>query len=285
MKKQIPATESPGAASARTTLSIEGVALGSLFALVGILGIAYGARSWYPELASRHGAGIDAMLDYLLLTTGALFLVGHVVLGVFIWQGARRARVVRRQATPRAELIVSIALGLVVTFIGEGGVLAIGIPVWGEYFGATPPDDAVVVEVTGTQFVWYARYPGPDGEFGRLQAPLINASSNPIGLDSSDPQAADDIVFPGEVYAPVNRTLVVRLRSTDSIHSFFIPNLRVKQDAVPGMTPEILFVPTREGTFDIACAELCGLGHYRMQGFLNVVSDAEFERWLREQES
>lgn len=154
---------------------------------------------------------------------------------------------------------MSVALGVLMAVVAEGGVLAIGIPVWGEYFMAAPPDDAVVVEVTGTQFVWHARYPGPDGEFGRLRPELIDQTRNPLGLDGSDPRAADDIVFPGEVYAPVNRPIVIRLRSTDVIHSFFVPSLRVKQDAVPGMMPEILVVPTKEGSFDIACAELCGL--------------------------
>ena len=263
---------------------VEAAALAALFTLVGVVGVVYGARPWYPELASRHGAGIDAMMNYLLLTTGALFLAGHVVLGVFIWQGCRR-RAATRRAAPETERRVSVALGVLMAVVAEGGVLAIGIPVWGEYFMAAPPDDALVVEVTGTQFVWHARYPGPDGEFGPLRPELIDQTRNPLGLDASDPRAADDIVFPGEVYAPVDRPLVIRLRSTDVIHSFFVPSLRVKQDAVPGMTPEILVVPTKEGSFDIACAELCGLGHYRMQGFFNVVSEAGFERWLREQGS
>ena len=114
---------------------------------------------------------------------------------------------------------------------------------------------------------------------------LIDSAENPLGLDESDPRADDDIVLVGEVFAPVNRPVLLRLRSTDVIHSFFVPNFRVKQDAVPGMTPEVLFVPTREGIFEIACTELCGLGHYRMQGLFHVVSEAEFERWVREQGS
>lgn len=263
----------------------EGIALGALFALVGVLGVAYGARSWFPELASRHGVGIDAMLNYLLVTTGGLFLVGHLVLALFIWQGTRRAHVSRRSATPRAERRLSVALGMLMALIAEGGVLAIGIPVWGEYFMAAPPDDAVVIEVTGTQFMWHARYPGPDGQFGRLRAELIDSASNPIGLDGDDRRSADDVVWTGEIYAPVDRTILIRLRSSDVIHSLFVPSLRVKQDVVPGMTPEVLFVPTREGRYEIACTELCGMGHYRMQGFFHVVSDAEFDRWLREQGS
>ncbi len=263
--------------------SVEGMALGALFALVGLIGVGYGARSWFPELASRHGAGIDAMLNYLLLSTGGLFLVGHLVLALFIWQGSRRQQVSRRSATPRAERRLSVALGLLMAVIAEGGVLAIGIPVWGEYFMATPPDDAVVIEVTGTQFMWHTRYPGPDGQFGRLRPELVDSVSNPIGLDEADRRAADDVVWTGEIFAPVDRTILLRLRSSDVIHSLFVPSLRVKQDVVPGMTPEVLFVPTREGRFEIACTELCGMGHYRMQGFFNVVSDAEFDRWLREQ--
>ena len=102
------------------------------------------------------------MMNYLLVTTGALFLAGHVVLGVLIWQGTRRRRVAHRQATPQAERRVSVALGVLMALVAEGGVLAIGIPLWGEYFMAVPPDDAIVVEGTGTQFVWHARYPGPD---------------------------------------------------------------------------------------------------------------------------
>ncbi|MEO2199276.1 MAG: hypothetical protein ABGY72_24765 [bacterium] len=265
--------------------SAEGMALGALFVLVGLLGVAYGARSWFPELASRHGAGIDAMLNYLLVSTGGLFLVGHLVLGLFIWQGSRRQRVSRRSATPRAERRLSVGLGMLMALIAEGGVLAIGIPVWGEYYMSDTPDDAVVIEVTGTQFMWHARYPGPDGQFGRLRPELIDSASNPIGLDADDRRAADDVVWTGEVYAPVDRTILIRLRSTDVIHSFFVPSLRVKQDVVPGMTPDVQFVATREGRFDIACAELCGLGHYRMQGFFNVVTDTEFDRWLREQGS
>ena len=224
------------------------------------------------------------MLNYLLLTTGLLFVIGHLVLGVFIWQGVRRDAVAHRQATPQTERRVSVGLGVVMALIAEGGVLAIGIPVWGEYFMATRPADAVVIEVTGTQFMWHARYPGRDGEFGRLRADLVDQTTNPIGIDDTDPRSADDIIFPGEVFAPVDRTVVIRLRATDVIHSFFVPSLRVKQDAVPGMTPEVQFVATREGSFEIACAELCGLGHYRMQGLFNVVSETAFADWLAEQE-
>ena len=156
MKAQHAGGASDAGARTRSSGVVEAVALATLFTLVGLGGVVYGARPWLPELASHHGAGIDAMMNYLLLTTGALFLAGHVVLGVFIWQGSRR-RAAARQAAPETERRVSVALGVLMAVVAEGGVLAIGIPVWGEYFMAAPPDDAVVVEVTGTQFVWHAR--------------------------------------------------------------------------------------------------------------------------------
>lgn len=261
----------------------EGSIVAALFAATGIGGVIYGARTWMPELASKHGAGIDAMLAYLLVTVGMLLLIGYVALSVLTWRAARQQRVTHRLATRKTEWLLSAAFGLVVALVGEVGVLAIGIPVWNEYFGASPPADAVFIEVTGAQFMWNVRYPGDDGMFGRTNPRLIDDVSNPIGIDRTDPAAADDVVLQNEISVPVNRPVRVRLRSKDMIHSFFLPHLRVKQDAVPGMTPEIVFIPTREGTFEIACAELCGLGHYRMQGFLHVLSESDFRRWLQQQ--
>jgi cytochrome c oxidase subunit 2 len=167
------------------------------------------------------------------------------------------------------------------TLLAEGGVLVLGIPVFGQLYTEKPPEDSVVVEVTGEQFTWNVRYPGPDGEFGRIDPALITAE-NSLGIDGSDPTAADDIHELALMYVPVNHPVRIRLRSKDVLHSFYLPYHRIKQDAVPGMTVELWFVPTREGEFDIACAELCGFGHYQMRGFLHVVSEQEFERWLEE---
>jgi cytochrome c oxidase subunit 2 len=250
-----------------------------------LVGVVYGARTWLPPVASRHGAGIDAIITYLLVSVGVLFLAGHIVLGVLVWRAARQQRVTHRLATRKTEWVLSAALGLLVAGVGEVGVLAIGIPVWNEYFAASPPADAVFVEVTGAQFVWNVRYPGDDGVFGRTDPRLIDDQNNPIGIDRTDAAAADDVTLQNEIAVLVNRPVRLRLRSKDVIHSFFLPHLRVKQDAVPGMTPEIVFVPTRAGTFEIACTELCGLGHYRMQGFFKVLSEDDFRQWLQQQRS
>jgi cytochrome c oxidase subunit 2 len=262
---------------------VEALAVALLFALLGFGGVWYGARISMPDLASRHGAGIDAMLNYLLITVGGLFLTGYVLLGWLVWRGAQRSTIGTRLASRRAELTLSAALGAGMALIAEGGVLAIGIPVWGEYFAAEVPDDAIVIEVTAQQFMWNARYPGADGRFGRLDPRLIDDAASPIGLDRTDADAKDDVVTVNDITVPVDRTVRILLKSRDVIHSFFLPHQRVKQDAVPGMTVEMVFVPTRTGTFEIACAELCGLAHYRMRGFFNVVTAGEYAHWLAAQ--
>lgn len=268
---------------AKQTSLLHASIVGALFAVLGIGGVFYGSRVAMPSLASRHGAGIDAMLNYLLITTGVLFALGYCALAYFIWTGARRGRIGQRLSNRRTELWLSGTIGIAVTLIAEGGVLAIGMPVWSEYFDARPPADAITVEVLAQQFLWNVRYPGPDGQFGRTSSDRIDDVNNPMGLDRSDPVGRDDITTQNSITVPLGRAVRLRLRSRDVIHSFFLPHFRVKQDIVPGMTPEVIFFPTREGSFEMACAELCGLAHYRMRGFFDVVSPEAFERWLVDQ--
>jgi cytochrome c oxidase subunit 2 len=250
-----------------------------LFLAIGLGFLVYGARPWSTELASRHGAGIDAMMNFLLIVTGVMFVAGHVILAALIVDGARRGKVSLRMASEKTERRLALGLGLLMAFAAEGGVLAIGIPVFNEYFGDIP-EDAVVVEVTAQQFAWNVRYPGADATFGRTDPGLISID-NPIGRDANDPATADDQFYINQITVPVGRPIHVVLKSRDVIHSFFLPSHRVKQDAVPGMTIDIWFFPTREGTFEIPCTELCGLGHYRMEGQLNVVSEAEYQQFIQ----
>lgn len=249
--------------------------------LIVIVGVATAAtfRQWYPPVASEHGGGIDSMINYLLAATGVLFIVGHLALGYFVWRFSRQERATFRLASPAAERAWSLIPVILMAVIAEGGVFVLGLPVWGKLYATSAPETALTVEITGEQFGWNIRYPGRDGVFGRTDPKLI-AADNKIGLDPADRAAADDIVLLGELALPVNRPVRLRLRSKDTLHSLFLPHHRIKQDLVPGMTIEIWFVPTQTGAYEIACAELCGLGHYQMRGALSVVEPAEFERWL-----
>jgi cytochrome c oxidase subunit 2 len=263
------------------TRPVTGVALAVALWLLGVGVIVLGARGWLPPLASQHGAGIDRMLTYLLVCTGALVLIGHLVLGYFVLRSASQDRASTEVPSQRVQRVWSIAPAIVMTLVAEGGVLVVGLPVWAQLYGQGPPADAVLVEVTGEQFTWNVRYPGKDGELGRTDPTLIG-TDNGIGLDRDDSAAADDIVDLAVMYLPVNRPVHIRLRSKDVLHSFYLPMHRIKQDAVPGMTIDVWFVPDREGEYEIACAELCGFGHYQMRGTLYVVSDEEFARWTNE---
>jgi cytochrome c oxidase subunit 2 len=260
-----------------------GLALAITVWLLGLGVFVLGARRYLPPVASAHGAGIDVMLVYLLTATGLLIVVGHAILGYFILRFSRAEQVSPNLPGPKAQRFWSVAPALLMTILAEGGVLVLGIPVFGQLYTQEPPENAVVIEVTAEQFTWNVRYPGPDGTFGRT-APALVSTENPLGIDPEDPASSDDIHELALMYVPVDRPVRIRLRAKDVLHSFYLPYHRIKQDAVPGMTIELWFVPTREGEFDIACAELCGFGHYQMRGFLHVVSEAEFEQWLKDRQ-
>jgi cytochrome c oxidase subunit 2 len=167
------------------------------------------------------------------------------------------------------------------------------IPLWAARVDHVPSEsEALIVNVTGEQFARNVRYAGPDGVFGRTDIKKIDVQTNPLGLDREDPASKDDVTTINQLYLPVNRPVVVRLRTKDVIHSFNVPEFRVKQDAIPGLTIPVWFIPTvttaemRAQTgnpqfqYELACAQLCGLGHYRMRAFVTVLSPEEFQKWM-----
>jgi cytochrome c oxidase subunit 2 len=138
----------------------------------------------------------------------------------------------------------------------------------------------IEVEVTGAQFQWYFRYPGPDAVYGATKPTLVSApTGNPLGLDPADPHSADDVVS-SILILPANQPIHITLRSEDVIHGFFVPGMRLKQDAIPGMPGDLRFTPITPGDYDILCSQVCGLGHYRMQARLRIVTETQFETWL-----
>ncbi len=227
---------------------------------------------WLPPLVSDRGA-IDSALWISLVVTGVVFIVTNLLLAWFSWryQDREGAEAAYWHENHKLEWTWTAATAIIMTvFVFKS------LSLWAEV-RSDAPDDAMVVEVTGQQFRWVIRYPGADGEFGPTDVNLIDVDDeNYIGVDRSDPAGADDIIAVNELYLVKDRPIRVRLRSTDVIHSFFLPNFRVKQDTMPGLTIETWFVPTETGNFEIACAEHCGLGHYRMRGFVYVVEADEF---------
>jgi cytochrome c oxidase subunit 2 len=246
-----------------------------------------------PPLASTHGGQIDNMIGWVHIFMFILF-VGWSSFFIYCLLRFRRSRQPIANYTGVRSHFSSYLEGGVALV---EAILLIGfaIPLWAARVDKRPAEDqALVVQVTGEQFAWNIHYAGPDGKFGRTDIKLIDVQSNPLGLDRDDPAAKDDVTTVNQLYLPVNTAIIVKLRSKDVIHSFGVPEFRVKQDAIPGLTIPIWFIPnvttaemrTRsanaEFQYEIACAQLCGLGHAKMRGFVTVQSAEEFQKWLDE---
>ncbi len=162
-------------------------------------------------------------------------------------------------------------------------IFFVGVPIWAHIREELPKqENALEVNVVAEQFAWTIHYPGADGKFGKRDIKLVNAG-NPLGLDPADPDGLDDIVSVNNMVLPVNKPVLVNLSAKDVIHSFFIPEFRIKQDAVPGMKIKLWFEPNKIGLYELGCAQLCGTGHYRMRADVSVKSPEEFEQWMSAQ--
>ncbi|MFQ5703179.1 MAG: cytochrome c oxidase subunit II [Gemmatimonadales bacterium] len=244
--------------------------------------VGFASRSWMPEVASEHGVGVDGVIHYLLISTGTVLVIGTLAMVWFLWRYGRGKPTESPKTSVRTERWWTLVPVLGMALIAEAGVFVKGLPVWEQVYGEAPAD-ALVIEVTAQQFEWIVRYPGDDGEFGRVDPHLVHQTANPAGIDRSDPVAQDDIVVRNQVHIPVGRTIFLRLRSRDVLHSFSVAAFRVKQDIVPGIIGSTKFVATRPGEYEIACAELCGMGHYRMRGTVVVHAADDYQSWIHSQ--
>jgi cytochrome c oxidase subunit II len=246
----------------------------------------FAAKTWWlPAGMSAAAPAIDRQFDRTFIAMGIVFVLAQCALGYFVWRYRDRknsAAVIYSHGNTNMELLWTALTAIL--FIGLN---LSGSSIWAaERFKPANPN-SVPVEVTGMQFAWYFRYPGLDGKFGKTDPRYIDPSAgneSAIGLDTTDAAAKDDLVT-GTMYLPVNREADITLRAIDVIHSFFVPSMRFKQDAVPGLAIHMHFTPTQVGDYEIACAELCGLGHYKMHGMLKVVSQEEFDKWLAQREA
>jgi cytochrome c oxidase subunit 2 len=230
-----------------------------------------------PVAASEHASAFDGVL---------LSVHAHMALQALAW-GAffliclvrfRRRRNPEPSRNGAGALLPVIAIGAVI--VGDAALLAgAALPAWMARSTQPPLAEALEIRVVAEQFAWNIHYPGPDGVLGSTSDALISAS-NPLGIDRRDPSARDDIGILNALTLPLGRPVVVHLSSRDVIHAFTLNEMRVKQDATPGMVVTTWFTPVRTGTWDIACSQLCGLGHYRMRGEYSVVTEEEWKVWL-----
>jgi len=233
---------------------------------------------WLPEAISAHAVAYDEQFRLTLWICAVIFIAVHVALGWVILRYRRRGAAVRHSTgSTRLEWIWTVATAAL--FIG---LMLTGNRIWASLQFATPASDALQVEVLARQFAWSYRYPGADGKFGPTRLSLVNdAAANDFGIDREDAAGKDDIISP-VLRVPAGRPVTLTLRARDVIHSFFVRELRIKQDVVPGMVIPLYFQADRPGTYEIACAELCGLGHHQMRSTLRVLSAEAFEEWLAE---
>jgi cytochrome c oxidase subunit II len=236
---------------------------------------------WLPPPISRHAIAHDTQFVRTFTAAALIFITAQVALLAIVWRyraAGRHTDTASSATSKRLEWFWTAATAAV--FLA---LLAMGANTWAAVQFSRAPSNAEPIEVLARQFAWNFRYPGADKRFGRTDNRLINeASGNAFGLDDSDPSSRDDIVS-ATLRVPAGRQVVLALRSLDVIHSFFLRELRLKQDVVPGMQIPMHFIAEIPGTYEVPCAELCGLGHHQMRTTMIVMPPNEFDAWKREQ--
>ncbi|MCF8237671.1 MAG: OmpA family protein [Saprospiraceae bacterium] len=294
--------------------------LSLVFVVVFLIGCVYSAAYYKNymlgygphDAASAHGSSIDFLFDVTLFFTGIVFVITHIALFWFAYkyQGKKDRQAEFISHNNKLEVIWTLVPAIVMTLL-----VISGLDAWNEIMPDVGDDeDYIEIEATGVQYNWLLRYPGPDNLLGTRNFKLITGV-NPLGQDWTDPKNQDDLQ-PSEIVLPVNKKVRVRITSRDVLHSFFLPHFRVKMDAVPGIPTYFIFTPTKtteeyrqslsyypeyqvpsdpddpEGPqrwetfeYELACAELCGMGHFSMRRVVRIVSEAEYEAWLSQQNS
>lgn len=232
---------------------------------------------WWTPIASNWQY-IDNTLLITFWISGVVFAVVLLFMAYcvlrFRHQPGRRAAY--EPESKRLEWWLTVG-----TAVGVAAMLAPGLAVWKQF--VTVPNEATAIEVLGQQWQWSYRLPGRDGRLGTVDARLVT-SDNPLGLNPDDPDGQDDVIVEGgELHLPVGKPVKVLLRSIDVLHDFYVPEFRAKMDMIPGVVTYFWFTPTRTGTFEVLCFELCGLGHPDMRGMVVVESEGDYQAWLQQQ--
>lgn len=244
-----------------------------------------------PPAASEHGEWIDQMFNVTLLLTGIVFFATQLALFYFAWkyQHKKDSKAYYYPENNKLEMWWTIIPAIVMTVL-----VTIGLYRWFQIFSPVP-SNANVVEIIGKQFNWLVRYPGPDGDLGKKDYKLID-DQNPVGIDFNDPKSLDDFM-PGEIHFLINQPVLLKIGSRDVIHDVGLTHFRIKMDAVPGTPTQFWFVPTittdsmrkivhdSAFNYEMACDQLCGKGHWSMKMLVFVDTRAEYDSWIKKQQS
>jgi cytochrome c oxidase subunit II len=233
-----------------------------------------------PVDISTHGATGDQLIYFFHGLMAILFFgwLTYIVIALVRYRARKGHQATYKLNHFKAPTYIEIIVAIIEAVL----LFGFSVPMFHQYRNVHPSEgEALNVRVVAEQFAWNVHYPGPDGVFGKT-APQFIDTPNPLGLDPNDPNGSDDINSINQLRIPVNTPVRVKLSSKDVIHSFAIPVMRVKQDIIPGKETLVSFEATQTGKFEIACAQLCGLGHYRMRGFFTVDTAADFSTWLKD---
>ena len=254
-----------------------GIAIVLLLVAVGTVVFHIVSPWWWTPIASNWGY-IDDTINLTFWITGVVFIAVVLFMAYCVYrfrhQEGRRAAYEPENTKLEVWLTAVTALGVV-------GMLTPGLFVWNQYVSV--PEDAAEFEVLGKQWEWGFRFPGKDGKLGVSDISYIT-DDNPFGVKPDDPAGQDDVLVEADdLHLAVGKPIKFLLRSIDVLHDFYVPQFRAKMDMVPGMVTYFWLEPTRTGSFEILCAELCGTGHHAMRGMVVVDTVADHEAWLAEQ--
>jgi cytochrome c oxidase subunit 2 len=232
---------------------------------------------WWTPIASNWGY-IDDTIVLTFWITGTVFIAVILFMAYCALRYKHRAGVRSEYRPENKKLEWWLTI---VTTVGVAGMLIPGLFVWNQF--VTVPAEATEIEVMAKQWSWSFRTPGKDGKLGTTNVRLVNAD-NPFGIDPKDRNGQDDVLVDGDnLHLPLDKPIKVLLRSLDVLHDFYVPQFRAKMDMVPGAVTYFWFTPTRTGTFDILCFELCGVGHHTMRSQVVVEAQAAYDGWLGKQ--
>ncbi len=233
--------------------------------------------TYFPPGISTYSEAHDDLFALVYWISVGIFMLVQITLVTFIFK--YRHRPGHKSYHYHGNNVVEFTWTLAPTILFAGlGLYSDEMWKVMKYSSRIPTPD-VEIDVVGQAFNWNARYPGADGILGKRHA-RYRTATNLFGIDPTDARGKDDIVLTGEFNLPINKNVVVHLSSVDVLHSYFLPNFRIKQDAVPGSWIDVWFNGTKTGKYELACAELCGSGHYAMRAVLNMQSDADFAKWM-----